>query len=162
MKLGHRRSSKITSPTPQSPSPQTMLIYNQTIPFRIDVKKPCHRKTVPPERVCHPPESRHGQVNLSSDFTTAIQCAINQVQKLSAASSFRIFQNIIPMPLNISPQTSLVYKQVISFMIEGWRQSHRKAVTSSCARETPESSRFGKILPRDFQRTLSMPHHPRP
>ena len=72
------------------------------------------------------------------------------------------FQNIISIHLNISPQTSLAHMQVISFMIEGWRQSHRTTVPSSCACETPESSRFGNNLSRNFQMTISMPHHPRP
>ena len=158
MKLGHRRSSEMTSPTPQSQSPQTMLIYNQTIPIRMDAKSPCHRKTVPPS--VYVTLRNHVLVRSTCQGTRDSNPMCHQPNPEAVCSTQ--FQNIIPMPLNISPQTSLAYKQVILFMIEDWRQSHRKTDSSSCACETTESSHFMKILPTDLQRAISMSHHPRP
>ena len=158
MKLGHRRSSKITSPTPQSPGHKQCWFTIKQSHSESTSRNHATARLFP--RACMSPSritSWSGQL-VKGLHDSNPMCHQSSPEAVCSAQ----FQNIIPMPLNISPKTSLAYKQVISFMIEGWRQFHRKTVTSSCARETPESSRFGNILPRDFQRTLSMPHHPRP
>ena len=44
--LGSRPSFKVASPMPQNPSPWIIQVYQQPIPCRINVQKPCYDKIV--------------------------------------------------------------------------------------------------------------------
>ena len=123
---------------PQSPNPQTRFFYKQPIPCRIEVWRPCHRKTGPSMYVRESSGTHHDQNSMPRAFKMTSprpkhpdlesRMMFHQKSRLGWRPSFKVVSPILQNP---NPAMIQVYKQPIPCRIDVEKPCYGKAVPTN-------------------------------